>query len=80
MADISTEIAVIESASRGEEVRDAIVDALNAMNAAVPSSGDQTKINALPSLSASDAGKFIMVDSTGSMVATTIPQAEGVSF
>lgn len=80
MADISTEIAAIESSSRGEEVRDAIVDALNAMNAAVPSISDQAKINALPSLSASDAGKFITVDSTGNMVATTIPQAEGVSF
>lgn len=32
MADISREIAEIELASRGEEVRDSIVDALNSIN------------------------------------------------
>ena len=32
MADISTYIKQIESASRGEEVRDSIINALNAIN------------------------------------------------
>ena len=32
MADISNEIREIELAARGEEVRDSIIDALNAMN------------------------------------------------
>lgn len=32
MANISTYIAQIESASRGEEVRDSIINALNAIN------------------------------------------------
>ena len=32
MANISSHIAAIQSASRGEQVRDAIVDALNAVN------------------------------------------------
>ena len=35
MANISTYIAQIESASRGEEVRDSIINALNAINNAV---------------------------------------------
>lgn len=39
MANISTYIAQIESASRGEEVRDSIINALNAINNAVGSGG-----------------------------------------
>ena len=35
MAGISTYIAAIEAAARGEEVRDSIVDALEAINAGV---------------------------------------------
>lgn len=35
MANITTYIAQIESASRGEEVRDSIINALNAINNAV---------------------------------------------
>lgn len=55
MANISTEIAEIQGASRGSEVRQPIVDALNKVNA-----------NTLPSVSASDAGKFLTVNNSGS--------------
>lgn len=39
MANISTYIAQIESASRGEEVRDSIINALRAINTAVELGG-----------------------------------------
>lgn len=39
MANISTYIAQIESASRGEEVRDSIINALKAINTAVELGG-----------------------------------------
>lgn len=54
MANISSEIAEIQAASRGSEVRQPIVDALNKVNAGV-----------LPAVSLSDAGKFLIVDSDG---------------
>lgn len=57
MADISTEIAEIQEASYGSEVRQAIVDGLNKVNAGT-----------LPAVSASDAGKFLLVDNNGSWV------------
>jgi len=57
MADISTEIAEIQEASYGSEVRQSIVDGLNKVNAGT-----------LPAVSASDAGKFLLVDSNGSWV------------
>ena len=68
MANISTEIQAIESASRGEEVRDSIVSALRAINEENPTFTPQ------------DSGKFVTIDSSGNMVATAITQAEGVSF
>ena len=39
MANISTYIRQIESASRGEEVRDSIIKALNALNNAIGTGG-----------------------------------------
>ena len=54
MANISNEIAEIQAASRGSEVRQPIVDALNKVNAGV-----------LPAVSSSDAGKVLIVDSDG---------------
>lgn len=38
MADISRQIQAIQQAARGEEVRDALVSGLNAMNNSIPSS------------------------------------------
>lgn len=52
--DISTEIAKIEGASFGEEVRQSIVDGLNKINSGT-----------LPSVSVSDAGKFLVVNNSG---------------
>ena len=54
-ADISTEIAALQAASRGDEVRQAIIDALNKENA-----------NTLPAVTSSDEGKFLTVNSGGS--------------
>lgn len=54
MANISNEISAIQEASRGSEVRQSIVNALNAVNSDV-----------LPVVSSSDSGKFLMVDSSG---------------
>lgn len=54
MANIDTEIAEIEGASTGEEVRQSLVDGLNAVNAAT-----------LPVVSQSDAGKFMVVNNLG---------------
>ena len=45
MADISTYIRVIELAARGEEVRDAIINALNAINSAALGVFDETPTN-----------------------------------
>lgn len=70
MANISTYTGAIESAARGEEVRDAIVSALNAIN------DDYT----FPTPSQSDAGKFLRVDSDGEWELSTVPSAEEVSF
>lgn len=67
MANISTQIAAIESASRGEEVRDSIVSALNA-------------VNVMPTASNADSGKYVRVNSSGAFVLATVPNAEGVSF
>ena len=55
MANISTEIAEIEGASTGEEVRQSLVDGLNAVNAGT-----------LPAVSQSDAGKFMVVNNNAS--------------
>lgn len=52
--DISTEIAAIESASRGADVRQSIVDALEKLSDAT-----------LPIVSASDANKILKVNSSG---------------
>lgn len=71
MADISREIAAIETAARGEEVRDSLVSALTAINAGVP---------ALPNPTLSDAGKYLRVSSSGAWVISAVPNAEEVSF
>lgn len=73
MANISTEIVAIQAASRGEEVRDAIVSALEAINAEDPA-------NALPTPTAADSGKYLRVNSSGAWVLATVPNAEEVSF
>jgi len=57
--DISQEIAAIQAASRGSEVRQPIVDALNKMNSGT-----------LPVVSASDAKKILVVNSQGQWVAS----------
>ena len=54
MADISTEIAAIQSATTGNEMRTPMVGALNKLNSAN-----------LPSVSSSDAGKVAKVNSSG---------------
>ena len=59
MADISQEIADIQSASRGSEIRSPIVGALNKMNAGT-----------LPAVSAQDAKKILVVNSQGQWVAS----------
>lgn len=45
MTDISRQIQIIQLAARGEEVRDALVDSLNAMNDSIPASVE-TALNA----------------------------------
>ena len=72
MANISTEIQAIETATRGEEVRDSIVGALTKINA--DAGGN------LPAPTVSDAGKFLTVSSSGAWQLTDIPSAEGVGF
>lgn len=72
MANIDTYIAAINSAARGEEVRAAIVSALNAINDEV---GD-----VVPTPTTSDSGKYLRVNSSGNYVLATVPNAEGVSF
>lgn len=59
MADISQEIADIQEASRGSEIRSPIVNALNKMNAGT-----------LPVVSASDSKKILCVNSQGQWVAS----------
>ena len=59
MRDISDEIASIQAASRGSEVRQPIVDALNKVNAGT-----------LPNVSVSDAKKLMCVNSQGEWVAS----------
>lgn len=91
MADISAYISVIENASRGEEVRDSIVNALIAINEgtaapATPTSdglmpaSDKQKLNGIPSPVAADAGKFLHVDSSGAYELAVVPSAEEVRF
>ena len=91
MADISAYIAVIENASRGEEVRDSIVNALNAINegtaaTATPTSdglmpaSDKQKLNGIPNPTAADAEKFLRVDSTGAYELAAVRSAEEVRF
>ena len=58
MRDISTEIAEIQSAAHGSEVRQSIIDALNELNA-----------GSVPAASSSDAGKILYVNSSGQWVA-----------
>lgn len=55
--DISSEINDIQSASRGSEIRQPIVNALNVINAGT-----------LPVVSSSDAGKLMCVNSQGQWV------------
>lgn len=58
MADISAEIAEIELATSGSEMRQPIANALNALNSGV-----------LPIVSSSDVGKFMIVNQNGEWVA-----------
>lgn len=57
--DISQEIAAIQAASRGSEIRQPIVDALDALNNGT-----------LPQVSAQDAKKILVVNSQGQWVAS----------
>lgn len=59
MSDISQEIADIQSAARGSEIRQPIVDALNKMNSGT-----------LPVVSASDSKKILVVNSQGQWIAS----------
>lgn len=59
MSDISQEIADIQSAARGSEIRSPIVNALNKVNAGT-----------LPPVSASDSKKILCVNSQGQWVAS----------
>lgn len=52
--DISAEIAAIQAASQGSELRQPLVDALNKLNS-----------GSLPSVTASDAGKILKVGANG---------------
>lgn len=87
MANISTQIAAIEAAARGEEVRDSIVSAFNAINtlatsnsSGLMSASDKSFLNSIPDPSASDSGKFLRVNSSGDYVLATVSNAEGVNF
>ena len=53
MADISSQIQAIQLAARGEEVRDALISGLNAMNSSIPFSVQSAISEALAS------GEFI---------------------
>ena len=74
MVDISTEIQAIQTAMRGEEVRDSIIDALVAINE------DDGGTSTLPTPTVSDAGKFLAVSSLGAWELKSIASAEEVSF
>lgn len=74
MANILNEITEIQEASSGNEVRQSIIDALNAINNCV-----------LPSVTSIDSGKILKVNSSGEWIVTsmeieTIPSATGISF
>lgn len=56
MANITSQISIIQQASRGEEVRDAIVSALTAMNNGIASSVESAVEDALEE--ARDSGDF----------------------
>lgn len=71
MANISDYISIIEAASRGEEVRDAIVNALNAIN---------NGIGGIPFPTSADAGKYLRVNTSGAWELVTVQNAEEVSF
>lgn len=60
MADISTEIQAIQTAMRGEEVRDSIIDAFEKVN------------TNLPTPSTMDSGKALVVSETGEWELGTI--------
>lgn len=59
MRDISNEISEIQEAARGSEIRQPIVDALNALNGGT-----------LPQVSVQDAKKILVVNSQGQWVAS----------
>lgn len=71
MADISTEISALQAASRGSEVRQTVVDALNKINQDV-----------LPAVTSADSGKYLVVNSNGEWDVgdVSIPSATGVTF
>ena len=71
MADISAYSAEIENSSRGEEVRDSIVNALVAINNGVGS---------IPVPTAADSGKYMRVNTSGAWELATVQNAEEVSF
>ena len=60
MSDISQEIAAIQAASRGSEIRQPIVNALNKVNSGT-----------LPAMSSSDAGKLMCVNDQGQWVVSS---------
>lgn len=62
MADISTEIAAIQSATTGNEMRSPMVDALNKLNS-----------GSLPAVTSSDAGKVMKVNSSGTWEMGDVP-------
>jgi hypothetical protein len=57
LADISVEVAAIEAAANGEDLRQPLIDALDALNK-----------ESLPAVTALDAGKILKVNSSGEWV------------